>query len=298
MYRDVEVLTFPFPASGGALIESLNILETFDPRLLAEDTPRRHHIVLEAFHMAIVDHQRHWSDRSGLGDLRRQRLLEKDFAARRAALIRPGQPVVTTGFSAAPAHGLGTDNTTHVSVIDQWGNAVALTQTIGRFFGNKMTTPSLGFPYNSLLEGGHLLADRSAIPNTMCPTIVATGGEALLVLGSASGDRIPGIVATIISNVVDRRLALGAAIDAPRVLWSISKDPGPHVEIWGPISTKQIDEIAGYGYPSIVRVEPPVNQSRFSRFGAVNAIHLETSTRIQTGVGDARRNGSAIAPRF
>lgn len=299
-YRGAEVLAPPYPAMGGALIEALNILERFSPKALSTDDALRHQLFAEAFHMALADHGRLFSDQSQLATSARSRLLEKEFAAERAAMIAPGRPVVSDEFP--PVEGMpddtGDGNTTQVSVIDRWGNAVSVTQSLGRFFGNKRLHPKLGFPYNNFLEGSQGIGMRGPIPTSMCPTIVAWQGEALLVLGSSSSSRIPGIVASVISNVVDRGMGLQEAVLAPRVLWSIAADPGPYAEIFGPITRRQVDELESFGYTSVFRAELPVRQSGLSRFGSVNAVHLDRLNRVLTGVGDPRRNGCARGARL
>jgi gamma-glutamyltranspeptidase/glutathione hydrolase len=297
-YRGVEVLTFPHPSMGGAVIEALNILEQYPSDFLDSETVDRHQVFAEAFHMAIADHERLLPNRSSVAKQPRERMLTKAFAAERASLISVGRPVITDEFPATREQKSDDGHTTQISVIDRWGNAVSITQTLGRFFGNKRATPGLGFPYNSLLEGESEPTARSPIPTHMCPSIVVKGGEVLLVLGSASSARIPGVVATVISNIVDREFDLRQAVIAPRVLWSTMQQLGVYAEIYPPITKEQIDELGRYGYDPIFRAQLPARLSRFARFGAVNAVHLDRSSRVMTGVGDPRRNGNALGARF
>lgn len=297
-YRDTEVFAFPYPSAGGAVIEALNILDEFSTELLRENTAQRHQVVAEAFHLATVDHERLLADPSVFGERSREHLLSRGLALERAALIRVGRPVASDDEYNRIGGEDNDGNTTQISIVDRWGNAVSLTQSIGRFFGNKALTPGLGFPYNSLLEGAKDFGARSPIPTSMCPTIVARDGEVLLVLGSGSSSRIPGIVATVISNVVDRGLDLRSAVLAPRILWNTGKEPGIYAEIFTPISEQQIAELEAFGYETIIRVQLPVRQSQFSRFGSVNAVHLDRLTRMLTGVGDPRRNGHALGARL
>lgn len=297
-YRGVEVLTMPYPSSGGAVIEALNILEQFPADDLAENSAVRHHRFVEAFHMAVFDHAKLWTTQSAVVRQMLDLMQSKEFAAERAALIKPGQAIVSEEFPRVADKSAGDGNTTQVSVVDRWGNAVSLTQSLGRFFGSKRLSPDLGFPYNSLLEGMRDIPTRGPIPNFMCPTIVTREEEVFLVLGSSSSDRIPGVVATIISNMVDRGFDLREAVLAPRVLWGMSDDPGPYAEIFPPITPQQIDELESFGYQSVFRAELPVRQSGLARFGSVNAVHLDRHTRILTGIGDPRRNGSALGAEY
>ena len=305
-YRGTEILAIPHPSIGGAVIEALNILEQYPIELLVTDTVNRYQVFAEAFRIATADHERVLGDRSFEARQRRERLLTKEHAAKRAALIEFGRALVNEEFpSGREAVDAGGDkkraavgNTTQVSVVDRWGNAVSLTQSLGRFFGSKVATPSLGFPYNSLLESVAEHAARSPIPTTMCPSMVIEDGEVLLVLGSGSSNRIPGIVTTVISNVVDRNLGLRDAVLAPRILLEPYRNSNIKAEVIPPITGEQIDELASFGYQRIQRTEPPVKLSHFAHFGSVNAVHFNRQSRVLTGVGDPRRNGEALGARF
>jgi gamma-glutamyltranspeptidase/glutathione hydrolase len=293
-YRGFDILSFPFPGSGAAVVHALDILENFDPRFLSEDTVDRNQVVAESYHIAFEDFQRAasqgFSSAGGLGT----GLPSKELASSRAALITPGRALTESEFPSVRQITDLDGNTTQVSVVDRWGNAVSLTQTLGRFFGSKVATPGLGFPYNNLLEGELFLRTRSVIPTSMAPTIVLEEGEVMLVLGSAGSSRIPGVIASVISHVIDRGLGLGDAIAAPRVLWGTGDQAGVYVEIYPPIGARQADELDRRGYDPVFRAHLPTPMSRLSRFGAVNAVHLDRRTRVATGVGDARRLGVAL----
>ncbi len=297
-YRGTEILAFPYPSMGGAVIQALNILEQYPPDFFDQDTVGRYQVFAEAFHIATADHSRLLSDRSYVGATDRDRLLTKEFAAERADLIEPGQALVNEEFPPYQKEESGDGNTTQISVVDRWGNAVSLTQTLGRFFGNKLASPDLGFPYNSLLEGIKEPEARSPVPSTMCPSIVVQDGEVLLVLGSGSSTRIPGIVATVVSNVVDRKFDLREAVLAPRILWGPYKGSSFYAEIIPPVTEDQIDELGSFGYEPILRTLPPARLSNFSRFGSTNAVYFDHATGLMTGVGDPRRNGTALGASY
>ena len=297
-YRGAEILAFPHPTMGGAVIEALNILEQYPPEFVEQDTVGRYQVFAEAFHIATADYSRLMADTSIVGVRDRDRLLTKGFAAERAAQIVPGQALVNEDFAPRQKEVDDDGNTTQISVVDRWGNAVSLTQSLGRFFGNKLAAPGLGFPYNSLLEGEAAPRARASIPTTMCPTIVVKDGEVLLVLGSGSSSRIPGIVANVISNVVDRNFNLRDAVLAPRILWSPYKGSTFYAEILPPVTEAQIDELGSFGYEPFTRAQPPARLSVFSTFGSTNAIYFDRESGIMTGVGDPRRTGTSQGARF
>ncbi len=297
-YRGTEVLAFPYPSMGGAVIQALNILEQYPPEFIDQDTVGRYQVFAEAFHIATADHSRLMSDTSFVGANGRDRLLTKDFAAERAALIEPGRALVNDEFPAQEKEENDEGNTTQISIVDRWGNAVSLTQTLGRFFGNKQASPDLGFPYNSLLEGVSTIEARAPVPTTMCPSIVVQDGETLLVLGSGSSNRIPGIVATVVSNIVDREFDLREAVLAPRILWGPYKKSSFYAEIIPPVTEEQIDELGSFGYEPIFRCQPPARLSNSSRFGSTNAVYFDHKSGVMTGVGDPRRNGTSLGVRY
>jgi len=297
-YRGAEILTLPFPSMGGAVIQALNILEQYPSDFFDQDTVGRYQVFVEAFHIATADHSRLMSESSFVGANDRDRLLTKAFAAERAALIEPGQALINEEFPPSEKVGNEDGNTTQISIVDRWGNAVSLTQSLGRFFGNKRASPDLSFPYNSLLEGVGEPEARAPIPTTMCPSIVVKDGEFLLVLGSGSSNRIPGIVATVVSNIVDRNYGLREAVLAPRVLWGPYKKSSFYAEIIPPITTEQIIELRRFGYKRIQRSQPPARLSNFSRFGSTNSVYFDRTSGVMTGVGDPRRNGTALGAEY
>jgi gamma-glutamyltranspeptidase/glutathione hydrolase len=198
------------------------------------------------------------------------------------------------------------EHTTHVSVADRWGNAVALSQTLCRQYGAKVATPGLGFPYNSCLEffdfehqeSPLYLRPRGRYATTMTPTVIRRNGQ-LLILGSAGSDRIPPSVVEVISKVIDRHMGLRDAVVAPRVLWNSAIDPARVcIEITPPIKKKQADQLQKIGFEHMFRLEytdAPAKDAGF--FGGVNAVYYDSSTGVFSGVGDPRRSGYAEGPR-
>ena len=297
-YRGREILSFPHPGSGEAVIHALDILERFDAKFLATDSTDRLQAMAEAFHIAVIDHQRAAPLRSGPVAPDRAGLLDKELAARRAALIRFGRPLTDGEVSQDGELDLPDGATTQVSVVDRHGNAVSLTQTLGRFFGSKTATASLGFPYNGLLEGRARASTREPVPTTMAPTIVREAGEVRLVLGSSGSVRIPAIIASVVSNVVDRRLDVTRAVASPRVLWGDVHDRVVHIELYPPITVRELAALEHRGYRDVFWARLPTPISRLSRFGGVNAVAFDPSTRLAVGIGDPRRDGFALGARW
>jgi len=307
-YRGTEVFTVRPPGGGTPVIEALNILETFPSDFLAEDTVERHHALIETIRIALADRglapQGPFQMRPDSSPA-----LSKDHARRRAELILPGKVIADSDLRAPvdPECVRTGESTTQVSIADRWGNVVSLTQTLGRSYGAEAVTPDLGFPFNSLLEGfnfdkphcpGYL---QPSVPcsNDMAPTIVlAADGSLLAALGAPSSNRISSIIINVISNLVDRKMGLEEAIEAPRVLYGgFGPDRKPSVEILDPITDADVDTLEAMGYTSIERyLYPPVSR-RCVLFGGVNVVGWDADSMTFVGVGDSRRWGSAMGPR-
>ena len=304
-YRGAEVISFPWPGGGGEVAETLNILQTFSPEFLSEDSVSRLHVMIEAFRIAHSDYLQFGHDTArqpmGANDY-----LSVEHARERASLITPGRavPEATLG-TKGPTPKMG-EHTTHVSVVDRDGNAVALSQTLCRQYGAKIATPGLGFPYNSCLEffdfehpdSPYYLQPRARYATTMAPTIIRRDGQ-VMVLGSAGSDRITPSVVEVISKVIDRDMGIRDAVVAPRVLWNSAHDPARIcIEITDPITKKDANKLQTFGFDHMFRLDfPPVPRADLAFFGGVNAVFFDPKTGVFSGVGDPRRSGFAGGPR-
>ena len=304
-YRDAEIISYPWPGGGGEVAETLNILQTFSRDFLSEDSVSRLHVMIEAFRIAHSDHSLFGHDtvRLAVGGFDH---LSEEHARKRASLITPGRaiPEEVLGIPG-PKPRMG-EHTTHMSVIDRNGTAVALSQTLCRQYGAKVATPGLGFPYNSCLEffdfenpdSPYFLWPRARYATTMAPTVVRRDGQ-VMVLGSAGSDRIPPSVVEVISKVIDRDMGIRDAVIAPRVLWNSAHDPARIcIEITYPITKRDADKLQSFGFDHMFRLDfPPVPREDLAFFGGVNAILFDPATGVYSGVGDPRRSGYALGPR-
>jgi gamma-glutamyltranspeptidase/glutathione hydrolase len=132
----------------------------------------------------------------------------------------------------------------------------------------------------------------------MSPTILVHDGGRVVALGSPGSNRIPSILAGVISNMVDRGRSLREAIEAPRVLWGGRKEVNIEVEIAGPITEDYVRAFneMGYTHP----VEPgyfPADPSELVNFGGVNAVAFDPESVTFIGMVDPRRGGLAEGPR-
>ena len=307
-YRGRHVYAFPQPGGGAVVAEALNILETYPSRVLAEDSVWRQQLLIEVLRIAFADSLAAGAPQNGLV-FSSPAFLTKEHALQRARTISEGSPIADNELRGPvdPECAPTGDSTTHVSVADTWGNVVSLTQTLGRSYGAEAATPGLGFPYNSLLEGFNFdkpqcpgyLQPQAPCPSAMAPAIVLTeGGTLLAALGAPSSSRIPAIITSVISNLVDRDMGLLEAIEAPRVLsGGLSKTNNTIIEVAGPITDAHIDSLEAMGYEDIERMYYPVTSRRIVLYGGVNAVGWDNDAMTFVGVGDGRRWGSARGPR-
>lgn len=243
-YRDYTILSAPPPSSGGiTLLSALNILEGYDLSKLGDRPPAAIHLIVEAFRRAYKDRAEYLGD-PDFNRMPVSELTAKDYAGACRATVRPdlatpsASLVRPSGYlPPAPATGgrmrAESHNTTHFSVVDAEGNAVALTTTLNDNFGSCVTAGRLGFLLNDEMDD---FAAKLGVPNlygliqgpadviepgkrplsAMTPTIVLERGKLRYVLGSPGGSRISTTVANILLSVVEFGLDMQQAVDAPR----------------------------------------------------------------------------------
>jgi gamma-glutamyltranspeptidase / glutathione hydrolase len=247
-YRDLTVISAPPPSSGGiALIETLNILDGFDLRRSGRDSAESIHLIAEAYRRAFFDRAQFLGDPEAVG-VPVDHLLDKRYAAQWRASIDPERassdetlerPAMFPDLTEyATKHPIGADaresnETTHYSVVDDEGNAVAVTTTLNGYFGSRVTIGALGFLMNDEMDDfaskvgvanmfGLIQGEANAIApgrrplSSMTPTIVLKDGKLWLVLGSPGGPTIITTVANILLDAEDYGLDIQEAVDAPR----------------------------------------------------------------------------------
>jgi gamma-glutamyltranspeptidase / glutathione hydrolase len=242
-YRGHQVISMPPPSSGGATLALiLNILEGYDLRSLGYLSARHAHLFTEATRLAYVDRNAYLAD----PDFVTQplpRMASDEYAAQRRGTIRLDRASPSTavepGLGPVPGGRAGgrpePEHTTHYSVVDGSGNAVAVTTTINSLYGNLVTVTGAGFLLNNEMDDfaakpgtpnqfGLVQGEANAIEpgkrmlSAMTPTIVlGPDGRVRLVTGTPGGSTIITTVAQVVSNVVDFDMDLGSATAAPRL---------------------------------------------------------------------------------
>jgi gamma-glutamyltranspeptidase / glutathione hydrolase len=247
-YRGFEILSAPPPSSGGiALVEALNILEGYNLAELGSHSAESIHLTVEAFRRAFFDRAEFLGD-PDFANIPVAQLVDKKYgvawrksldphhASNSLELKRPAEFSELERYARQHAQPLAVrepEHTTHYSVVDAEGNAVAVTTTLNDSFGSRVTVPGLGFLLNDEMDDftskpgapnlyGLIQSPNNAIGpekrplSAMTPTIVLRDGKLFLVLGSPGGPRIITTVANILMGVVDYRMNLQEAVNAPR----------------------------------------------------------------------------------
>ncbi len=233
-YRGCGVLTMPPPSSGGfALLEMLNVLERSDVRRLGYGTAPTDHLLVEAMRRAFADRAAFGGDPDFVRVPVRG-LVSKAYAAHLAKTIdlRRATPSAQVGQGQPQAYE-GHD-TTHFSVVDAQGNAVANTYTLNFLYGSGVTAVGTGVLLNDemddfasrpntpngfgLIQGeANAIGPRRRPLSSMTPTILTRHGRLFLVIGSPGGPTIISTVLQVIVDVVDHGLTLPRALAAPRL---------------------------------------------------------------------------------
>ncbi len=297
-YRGHEVISMPPPSSGGvALLQMLNLLEPYDLRSLGYGSSRYLHLLTEVMRRAYADRSK-WLGDPDHYPVPVDGLVSKAYSeALRQGLRTDARSEVAPGI---PPGAKESDDTTHFSVIDAEGNAVACTTTINATFGSGDVVEGCGFLLNDEMDdfaarqgtpnmfglvGGkaNAIAPGKRMLSSMTPTIVVRDGKVCLVLGAPGGGRIiTGVLQTML-NVVDHQMSLESAVRAPRIHHQWTPDVLAWEELAVPNDVREALARMGHSF------EP-----RPRGIGRVQSIAvLPDGERV--GVCDPRSGGSAGA---
>ncbi len=242
-FHDYTVISAPPPSSGGiVLLSTLNILESYDLAKLGDRSPESIYLIVEAFRRAYMDRADYLGD-PDYNAIPSAELTSKKYAQAWRASIdsRAASPSAALrrpeGFLPPAPKTAGrraeSQDTTHYSVVDSEGNAVAVTTTLNNSFGSHVTSGTLGFLLNDemddftvklgapnmygLIQGpANAIAPGKRPLSAMTPTIVLENGKLRYVLGSPGGARIISTVANIFLSATEGGLNIQQAVDAPR----------------------------------------------------------------------------------
>jgi len=297
-YRGYDVLSMPPPSSGGALlIEILNIIEGYEFRD-GPNSPRTLHLMVEAMKRAYADRAEFFGDPAFV-NVPLSNLISKEYATRLRKSIDETRATPSSQIKAGVTPKKEGDNTTHYSVLDQYGNAVAATVTLNLNFGLGLVAEGTGVLLNNELDDFALApgvpnafgliggAANAPGPNkkplsSMSPTILLKNGKVFMVTGSPGGSTIITTVLRVVSGVIDHKLDIAQAVLLPRIHHQWMPDEvRPERALERVIPSAQWKAFEAHGHN--VRFFP-------FNIGAANSI-LVTPDGI-TGVSDPRYRGT------
>ncbi len=287
-YRGVRVTTLPPPAAGRTMLLVLMMLNHLPSKFVRSSKKESYHFIAETFRKAFLHRvQRPFNPHTYL-QAQDKLHLERSFAKQMAESIH------NTMDATLPMRDpeFGGDDTTHLSVMDDEGNAIGITQSIELAYGSKAAAEGLGFLYNNYMSAfeftnpNHPYFIRpNAIPWTsVSPSLVFRDGKLWMVLGSPGSQRIFSAVSHFLSRMIDGNLPMSEAIERPRFHCSI----GGTISIEeGGFSDELLDFLTDLGY-TISKKE------RFSFYhGAIHAVLKRQTGEGFQGVAEVRRDGTA-----
>jgi gamma-glutamyltranspeptidase/glutathione hydrolase len=232
-YRGYRIITVPPPSGGGIiLIQLLGMTEPFPVKQMGFQSPDLVHLVTEAERRAFSDRAEHYGDpdfmKASVKSLISKSYIKSrmnDFSSEKASLssdIRPGAPGEYES-----------EETTHYSVADAMGNAVAATTTLNGTFGSSILVKGAGFLLNNEMDdfsvkpgvpnmfglpGGEInsIHPGKKMLSSMTPVIVEKDGKLFMIVGTPGGSTIPTTVFQVLTNVIDHGMNIQEAVDAPR----------------------------------------------------------------------------------
>jgi len=295
-YRGHDVYAPPPPSSGGTcLVEMLNVLENFDLRKQGRWSPETLHVMIESMRRAYCDRARYLGD----PDFARVPafLTTKEYARGLARAIEPTRATRSEDLAKEVPLAKEGEDTTHFSVIDGQGMAVANTYTLERSYGSRIVVKGAGFLLNNEMidfnwrpgvtsrdgEIGtppNLIAPGKRMLSSQTPTVVARDGKVVLVTGSPGSRTIINTVTCILINTLDFDMDVWAAVDAPRL----------HHQ-WFP------DEVRFEGvsdFPEVVSKLKAMGHAVVgSRQGDAHTIRVDAKSGKYYGAADHRISGAA-----
>lgn len=299
-YKGYKIASSAPPSAGGVtVIQILKILEKFDLSQYDPKSWEKYYLITEAMRLAFADKVAYSGDPE-FSDLPIEGLLHDDYIAERVKAInfKRRNDAIDFGNPWKYQDGepkqiirqpddLEKSETTHFTVVDQWGNIAACTSTVEHPFGSGIMVKGYGFLLNNELTDfdanpGGINEPKPDKRPVSCksPTILFKGDQPVLTLGSPGGPTIIGSVFQTIVNVIDHDMNLKEAIEEPRIFATT----GPLIE-WEPgISMESKGEMESMGYEF---------GDKPSRIGNVQAIEIDREKGRLYGAADSSREGKA-----
>ncbi|MGP5550319.1 gamma-glutamyltransferase [Psychrobacter namhaensis] len=233
-YRGYEIVSMPPPSSGGIhIVQILNILEGYPLKDYGQNSAQAIHLMAEAMQLAYADRAEYLGD-SDFIDVPASGLTSQAYADKLRSLIDPNKATPASTIKANNPLPYESDQTTHFSIVDKDGNAIANTYTLNFSYGMGLVAEGTGILLNNEMDDfsakpgvpngyGLLGGEANAVEankrplSSMSPTLVFKDSKPYIVTGSPGGSRIITTVTQILSNVIDHDMNIAEATHAPRI---------------------------------------------------------------------------------
>ncbi len=230
-YRGHHIISFSPPSSGGILIaQMMQMIQPYDVQKMGLNSPAVVSLMAESQRRAYADRAEHMGD-PDFYKVPTKMLISNEYAQQRMSDYQVGVAGQSKNIQAGKAY--ESEQTTHFSVIDKKGNMVAITTTLNDTYGNKTIVAGAGFLLNNEMDDFSI---KPGVPNmygaiggeansiqpgkrmlsSMTPTLVTVNNKPYLSIGTPGGTTIPNQVYEGLVNMIDHKMSLKAAIDAPR----------------------------------------------------------------------------------
>ena len=287
-YRGIRVSTIPPPGAGDTMLLVLMILDNIPRKYVGEKSHNSYHYLAETFRKALLYRTQRPFDPNTYHHITNKTHLSVDFARRLARSIKDNVDP-TLPLREPPAD---PEDTTHLSTMDEEGNAVSMTQSIELVYGSKAAADGLGFLYNNYMSAFEIsnpvhpfYLRPNAVPwSSVCPSIVFNGSEPWITVGSPGSERIFSTMSLFLSRLFDEENSIYDAMARSRI----------HCSLGGQISLET--DGAGDGLVAYLKKRGyKVNVlDRYSFYlGTIHAAMRCLTREGFQGVADIRRDGTA-----
>lgn len=232
-YRGYKIYSAPPPSGGGIIL--IQLLEMVEPNPIAEwgfHSPEAIHLIVEAERRAFADRSEYLGDPDFM-KISADQLLSRNYLLQRMSTFNENKATPSSEIQPGSPQAYVSEETTHYSVVDSYGNAVSATTTLNGAFGSSIVVDSAGFLLNNQMDdfsvkpgfpnmygliGGEINSIQPAkkMLSSMTPVIVEREGKLFLVVGSPGGSTIPTTVFQVLVNIIDYEMNIQDAVDAGR----------------------------------------------------------------------------------
>lgn len=291
-YRGYEVWELPPNGQGIVALQMLNILEGYDIASMGFGSAEYMHLFTEAKKLAFEDRARYYAD-PAFSKIPISQLISKKYAAERRKLID-----LNKAAKVYQPGNLEPDNTIYLTVADRYGNMISLIQSNYRGMGSGMCPTGLGF---ILQDRGEMFTLEEGHPNcyapgkrpfhTIIPAFITKEGKPYISFGVMGGDMQPQGHVQIIVNLIDFKMNLQEAGDAPRMYHTGSSEPTGEQMTDGGILHLE----SGFRWEEIQKLlqKGHTIQWNLGGFGGYQAIMWDEKNKVYYGASESRKDGQA-----